>query len=67
MEPSEVTFECNFSLPYEPCATSMASPPSSLSKNKKDHILNSHSRNMIFHCYTYWRNWEPERSLEDTS
>ncbi|KAH6948684.1 hypothetical protein HPB50_025857 [Hyalomma asiaticum] len=45
----------------------MATPPRSLGKNKSGHILNSDSRNVIFHCYTYWRNREPEHSVEDTS
>ncbi|KAH7981600.1 hypothetical protein HPB52_000110 [Rhipicephalus sanguineus] len=45
----------------------MSTPPRSVGKNKSGHILNSDSRNMIFHCYTYWRNREPERSVEDTS
>lgn len=54
-------------MPYELCVASMATPPRSFSKNKSGHILNSDSRNMIFHCYMYWRNREPERSVEDTS
>ncbi|KAH7969838.1 hypothetical protein HPB52_022359 [Rhipicephalus sanguineus] len=45
----------------------MATPPRSLGKNMSGHILHSDSRNMIFHCYTHWRNREPERSVEDTS
>ncbi|KAL3196425.1 hypothetical protein MRX96_015478 [Rhipicephalus microplus] len=45
----------------------MATPPRSFNKNKSGHILNSDSRNIIFHCCTYWRNRELERSLEDTS
>ncbi|XP_037508911.1 uncharacterized protein LOC119385569 [Rhipicephalus sanguineus] len=45
----------------------MATPPRSLGKKKSGHILNSDSRNMIFHCYTYWRAREPEHSVEDTS
>ncbi|XP_037523570.1 uncharacterized protein LOC119400579 [Rhipicephalus sanguineus] len=45
----------------------MATPPRSLGKKKSGHNLNSNSRNMIFHCYTYWRNREPERSVEDMS
>ncbi|KAH7940373.1 hypothetical protein HPB52_023560 [Rhipicephalus sanguineus] len=45
----------------------MATPPRSFGKNKSGLILNSTSRNMIFHCCTYWRNREPERSVEDTS
>ncbi|KAH6935925.1 hypothetical protein HPB50_011475 [Hyalomma asiaticum] len=67
MEPSEVTSECDPLLPNQPCVASMATPPRSLGKNKSGHILNSDSRNMIFHCYTYWRNREPEHSMEDTS
>ncbi|KAH6921231.1 hypothetical protein HPB50_027780 [Hyalomma asiaticum] len=53
MEPSEVTSERDPSLPNEPCVASTATPPRSLGKNKSCHILNSDSRNMIFHCYTY--------------
>ncbi|KAL3212262.1 hypothetical protein MRX96_036024 [Rhipicephalus microplus] len=45
----------------------MATPPRSFSKNKSGHNFNSDSRNMIFQCYAYWRNREPERSVEDTS
>ncbi|KAH7981960.1 hypothetical protein HPB52_002258 [Rhipicephalus sanguineus] len=67
MEPSEVTSESDSLLPNEPCVASMSTPPRSVGKNKSGHILNSDSRNMIFHCYTYWRNREPERSVEDTS
>ncbi|KAH7963150.1 hypothetical protein HPB52_019754 [Rhipicephalus sanguineus] len=66
MEPSEVTSESDSLLPNEPCVASMSTPPRSVGKNKSGHILNSDSRNMIFHCYTYWRNREPERSVEDT-
>ncbi|KAL1474981.1 hypothetical protein MTO96_037626 [Rhipicephalus appendiculatus] len=67
MEPREVTSERDPSLPNEPCVASMATPARSLGKNKSGYILNSDSRNMIFHCYTYWRNREPEHSVEDTS
>ncbi|KAH7986135.1 hypothetical protein HPB52_025188 [Rhipicephalus sanguineus] len=67
METSEVTSERNPLLPNEPCAASMATPPSSLGKNKSCHILNRDSRNTIFHCYTCWRNREPEHSVADTS
>ncbi|KAH7976571.1 hypothetical protein HPB52_016300 [Rhipicephalus sanguineus] len=67
MEPSEVTSESDSLLPDEPCVASMSTPPRSVGKSKSGHILNSDSRNMIFHCYTYWRNREPERSVEDTS
>ncbi|KAH7935614.1 hypothetical protein HPB52_010547 [Rhipicephalus sanguineus] len=67
MEPSEVTSESDSLLPNEPCVASMSTPPRSVGKNKSGHILNNDSRNMIFHCYTYWRNREPERSVEDTS
>lgn len=67
MEPSEVTSERDPLLPNEPCVASMTTPPRSLGKNKSGHILNSDSRNMIFHCYTFWRNRQPERSVEDTS
>ncbi|KAH7961393.1 hypothetical protein HPB52_008794 [Rhipicephalus sanguineus] len=67
MEPSEVTSERDSLLPNEPCVASMSTPPRSVGKNKSGHILNSDSRNSIFHCYTYWRNREPERSVEDTS
>ncbi|KAH7932499.1 hypothetical protein HPB52_025124 [Rhipicephalus sanguineus] len=67
MEPSEVTSEQDPLLPNEPCAASMATPPRSLGKNKSCHILNRDSHNMIFHCYTYWRNREPEHSVADTS
>ncbi|XP_037523226.1 uncharacterized protein LOC119400246 [Rhipicephalus sanguineus] len=67
METSVVTSERDPLLPNEPCVASMATPPRSLGKKKSGHILNSDSRNMLFHCYTYWRNREPERSVEDTS
>ncbi|KAH6933751.1 hypothetical protein HPB50_017755 [Hyalomma asiaticum] len=67
MEPSEVTSEPDPLLPNEPCVASTATPPRSLGKNKSGHIFNSDSRNMIFHCYTYWRNKQPEYSLENTS
>ncbi|KAH7934877.1 hypothetical protein HPB52_001701 [Rhipicephalus sanguineus] len=67
MEPSEVTSQSDSLLPNEPCVASMSTPPRSVGKNKSGHILNSDSHNMIFHCYTYWRNREPERSVEDTS
>ncbi|KAH6946546.1 hypothetical protein HPB50_013898 [Hyalomma asiaticum] len=67
MEPSEVTSERDPLLPSKPCVASTATPPRSLSKNNSGHILNSNSRNMIFHCYTYWRNKQPEHSAEDTS
>ncbi|KAH6930618.1 hypothetical protein HPB50_015566 [Hyalomma asiaticum] len=67
MEPSEVTSERDPLLANEPCVASTATPPSSLGKNKSGHILNSDSRNMIFHCYTYWRNKQREHSVEDTS
>ncbi|KAH7951560.1 hypothetical protein HPB52_010325 [Rhipicephalus sanguineus] len=67
MEPSEVISERDPLLPNEPCVASIATPPRSLGKNKSGHILNSDSRNMIFHCYTYWCNREPERSVEDAS
>ncbi|KAH6947176.1 hypothetical protein HPB50_017316 [Hyalomma asiaticum] len=67
MEPSEVTSERDLLLPNEPCVASVATPPRSLGKNKIGHILNSDSRNMIFHCNTYWRNREPEHSVEDTA
>ncbi|KAL1444421.1 hypothetical protein MTO96_045525 [Rhipicephalus appendiculatus] len=66
MEHSEVTSERDPLLPNEPCVASMATPARSLGKNS-GHILNSDSRNMIFHCYTYWRNREPEHNVEDTS
>ncbi|KAH8036347.1 hypothetical protein HPB51_025688 [Rhipicephalus microplus] len=52
---------------HEPCVVSMATPPRRISKNKSGHILNSDSRSMIFHCFTYWRNRKPERSVEGTS
>ncbi|XP_070390093.1 uncharacterized protein [Dermacentor albipictus] len=46
----------------------MSAPPRSLGeKNRSGHNLNSDSRNMILHCYMYWRNREPERSVEGTS
>ncbi|KAL1443612.1 hypothetical protein MTO96_045927 [Rhipicephalus appendiculatus] len=67
MEPSEVTSEHDPLLPNESCVASMARPPRRLGKNKSGHILNSDSRNMIFHCYTYWRNREHEHSVESTS
>ncbi|KAH7972460.1 hypothetical protein HPB52_012448 [Rhipicephalus sanguineus] len=67
MEPIEVTSESDSLLPKEPCVASMSTPPRSVGKNKSGHILNSDSRNMIFHCYTYWRNRVPVRSVEDTS
>ncbi|KAH6948099.1 hypothetical protein HPB50_022824 [Hyalomma asiaticum] len=67
MEPSEMTFERDPLLPNEPCVASMATPPRSLGKNKSGHILSSDSRNIIFHCYTYWRNKGPEHNVEDTS
>ncbi|KAH7948482.1 hypothetical protein HPB52_022992 [Rhipicephalus sanguineus] len=67
MELSEVTSERDPLLPNEPCVASTATPPRSLGKNKSGHMLKSDSRNMIFYCYTYWRNREPERSVEDTS
>ncbi|KAH6944862.1 hypothetical protein HPB50_005635 [Hyalomma asiaticum] len=67
MEPSEVSSERDPLMPNEPCVASTATPPRSLGKNKSGHILNSDSRNMILHCYTYWRNKQPERSVEDTS
>ncbi|KAH7961335.1 hypothetical protein HPB52_007940 [Rhipicephalus sanguineus] len=67
MEPSEVTSERDPLLPNKHCVASMATPPRSLGNNKSGHILNSDSRNMIFHCYTYWRAREPEHSVEDTS
>ncbi|KAL1417841.1 hypothetical protein MTO96_006097 [Rhipicephalus appendiculatus] len=67
MEPSEVASERDPLLPNEPCVASMATPPRSLGKKKSGHILNSDSRNMIFHCYTYGRNRKPEHSVEDTS
>ncbi|KAL3198556.1 hypothetical protein MRX96_014372 [Rhipicephalus microplus] len=65
MEPNEVTLEHDPLLPYKPCVASMATPPRSFS-NKSGHILNSDTRNRIFHCYTYWNNREPERGV-DTS
>ncbi|XP_077485908.1 uncharacterized protein LOC144096974 [Amblyomma americanum] len=67
MEPSEVTSEREPLLPNEPCVASMITPPRSLGKSKSGRILNSDSRNMIFHCYTFWRNREPERRVEETS
>ncbi|KAH7967763.1 hypothetical protein HPB52_002235 [Rhipicephalus sanguineus] len=67
MEPSEVTSERGPLFPNKPCVIWMATPPRSLGKNKSGHILNSDSRNRSFHCYTYWRNREPERRVEDTS
>ncbi|KAH7948239.1 hypothetical protein HPB52_019697 [Rhipicephalus sanguineus] len=67
MEPSEVTLKCDPLLPNEPCVAMMATAPRSLGKNKSGHILKSDSRNVIFHCYTYWRNREPEHSVEDTN
>ncbi|KAH6935700.1 hypothetical protein HPB50_008183 [Hyalomma asiaticum] len=79
MEPSEVTSVRDPLLAYEPRVASMATqgpygkpcvastPPRSLGKNNSGHIMNSDSRNMIVHCYTYWRNREPEHSVEDTS
>ncbi|KAL1475111.1 hypothetical protein MTO96_037519 [Rhipicephalus appendiculatus] len=67
MELSEVTSERVPLLPNEPCVASMATPLRSLGKNKSGRILNSDSRSMIFHCYMYWRNREPEHSVEDTS
>ncbi|KAH6946977.1 hypothetical protein HPB50_016400 [Hyalomma asiaticum] len=67
MEPSEVTSERDPLLPNEPCVASTAKTPRSLGKNKSSLILNSDSRNMIFHCYTYGCNKQPEHSVEDTS
>ncbi|KAH6944367.1 hypothetical protein HPB50_002757 [Hyalomma asiaticum] len=67
VEPSEVTSERDPLLSNEPCVPSTATPRRSLSKNKSGHILNSDSRNTVFHCYTYWRNKQPEHSVEDTS
>ncbi|KAH6925896.1 hypothetical protein HPB50_011811 [Hyalomma asiaticum] len=67
MGPSEVTSEHDPLLPNEPCVASTATPSRSLGKNKNGHILNNDSRNMIFHCYTYWCNKQPEHSVEDTS
>ncbi|KAL3219507.1 hypothetical protein MRX96_005792 [Rhipicephalus microplus] len=67
MESSEVTSKRDHLLPYETCLASISTPPRSFSKNENGHILNSYSRNMIVHCYTYWRNREPERCVEDTS
>ncbi|KAH7936298.1 hypothetical protein HPB52_021339 [Rhipicephalus sanguineus] len=67
MEPSEVTSERDHLLSNEPCAASVATAQRSLGKNKSCHILNGDSRNMIFHCYTCWRNTEPEHSVADTS
>ncbi|KAL3187927.1 hypothetical protein MRX96_000540 [Rhipicephalus microplus] len=45
----------------------MAAPPRSFNHNLSGRLLNSYSRNMIFHYYTYWCNREPERSVEYTS
>ncbi|KAL3187931.1 hypothetical protein MRX96_000543 [Rhipicephalus microplus] len=67
MEPSEVAPERDILWSYEPGVASMTTLPRNLSKNKSGRILNSHSRNIIFHCYTYWRNMKPERSGEDMS
>lgn len=67
MDPGEVTSERDPWLPNKPCVAFMTTPPRSLSKNKSGHILNSDSRNTIFHCYPFWRNRKPERSVEDTS
>ncbi|KAL3210887.1 hypothetical protein MRX96_008541 [Rhipicephalus microplus] len=67
MEPSELTLESDPLLPYEFCVASMTTLPRSFSMNKSSNTLNSDSRNMIFHCYTYWRSREPEHSVEDTS
>ncbi|KAH6920660.1 hypothetical protein HPB50_028350 [Hyalomma asiaticum] len=67
MGPIEVTSELDPLLPNELCVASTATPPRCLGKNKSGHILNSDSRNIIFHCYTYWRIREPEHSVEDTS
>ncbi|KAH6922372.1 hypothetical protein HPB50_013412 [Hyalomma asiaticum] len=61
MEPSEVTSERDPSLLNEPCVALTATPPRRLGKKK------SNLRNMIFHCYVYWRNKQPEHSVEDTS
>ncbi|XP_054929303.1 uncharacterized protein [Dermacentor andersoni] len=67
MEPSEVTSECDPLLPNEPPVAWMSLPPRNLDKNKSGQILNSDSRNVILPCNTYWRNGEPEHSVEATT
>lgn len=52
----------------EPCvASSTTATPKNLStKNKSGHILCRDSRAMILRCYTYWRDKDRERTVEET-